>query len=412
MGQIHEFHRYDLDKHKDSIHRLYKEVGWLEEGEENASDIFLSGGNGWVAEVENEAEAHAHSMPATLRYLDQDLNASCITSVATSRIARKHKLATYLTAHAVAQDAMQGALVSILGIFEQGFYDQLGYGTGSYEQIVAFDPATLKIKNPVRIPKRLSKDDGEMVHQSRLNRMRGHGSVNILPKEFTLSMLEEKKGFGLGFFDGPEGTLSHHIWFWTKNIERGPYSVWWTSYQSYDQLLELLSILKSFEEQVFMIRIHEPQGLQLQDLLKQPLKERYISTKSNFERGIRSVAYWQLRICDLEGCLHHTHLKNTDLSFNLILEDPISKYLPEEVEWRGIAGKYVLQLGPDSSCHIGEETTLSTLQASVGAFSRLWLGVRPASGLAITDNLSGPPELLSQLDDAFRLPEPKPDWDF
>jgi hypothetical protein len=188
-------------------------------------DIFLSAGKGLVAEVENHAEAIAHTTPATLRYLENDLQASCVTSVATSRIARKHRIATNLTTHAVAQDAMKGPLVSLLGVFEQGFYDQLGYGTGSYEQIVAFDPAELMVKSSKRIPKRLHKEDGEKIHQSRLDRMCGHGSVSILPKEFTLSMLEEKKSFGLGFFDGPENSLSHHLWFWTKNIKRGPYSV-------------------------------------------------------------------------------------------------------------------------------------------------------------------------------------------
>jgi hypothetical protein len=38
--------------------------------------------------------------------------------------------------------------------------------------------------------------------------------------------------------------------------------------------------------------------------------------------------------------------------------------------------------------------------------------VRPATGLACTDDLCGPPELLAQLDRAFRLPQPTPDWDF
>jgi hypothetical protein len=42
----------------------------------------------------------------------------------------------------------------------------------------------------------------------------------------------------------------------------------------------------------------------------------------------------------------------------------------------------------------------------------LWLGVRPATGLAVTDELSGPPELLEALDWVLRLPDPKPDWDF
>jgi len=52
------------------------------------------------------------------------------------------------------------------------------------------------------------------------------------------------------------------------------------------------------------------------------------------------------------------------------------------------------------------------LDASVGAFTRLWLGVRPASGLAITDDLAGPDDLLAQLDASLRLPTPQAGWSF
>ena len=54
----------------------------------------------------------------------------------------------------------------------------------------------------------------------------------------------------------------------------------------------------------------------------------------------------------------------------------------------------------------------AVLDASVGAFTRLWLGVRPASGLALTDELVGPPELVAALDAAFCLPPPLPDWPY
>ena len=59
-----------------------------------------------------------------------------------------------------------------------------------------------------------------------------------------------------------------------------------------------------------------------------------------------------------------------------------------------------------------EKLSLPTLKASVGAFTRLWLGVLSANGLAVTDQLSGPPDLLGELDRAFLLPQPHPDWDF
>ena len=39
-------------------------------------------------------------------------------------------------------------------------------------------------------------------------------------------------------------------------------------------------------------------------------------------------------------------------------------------------------------------------------------GVRSATSLSVTDELSGPRELLDELDWAFRLPVPHPDWEF
>ncbi len=68
--------------------------------------------------------------------------------------------------------------------------------------------------------------------------------------------------------------------------------------------------------------------------------------------------------------------------------------------------------GQNSCAERGRSGSLPVLKASVGAFTRLWLGVRPATGLAITDVLSGPLDLLEQLDEALRLPTPVNDWDF
>jgi len=44
------------------------------------------------------------------------------------------------------------------------------------------------------------------------------------------------------------------------------------------------------------------------------------------------------------------------------------------------------------------------------AVQRLWLGVRPATSLAMTDSLEAPADLLEQLDEVVCLPTPKPDW--
>jgi hypothetical protein len=98
--------------------------------------------------------------------------------------------------------------------------------------------------------------------------------------------------------------------------------------------------------------------------------------------------------------------------FNLSLHDPISDLLDADTPWHGISGQYVVTLGPGSSAEPGIDEHLPTLTASVGAFTRLWLGVRPATGLAVTDDLDGLPELLSALDEILKLPVPNIGWEF
>jgi hypothetical protein len=220
------------------------------------------------------------------------------------------------------------------------------------------------------------------------------------------------KGFGLGYSDGPGGTLSHHVWLDTRDVENGPYSVRWTAYQTYDQLLELLALIRSLGDQVHLVHMLEPPGIQLQDLIEQPFKQHRISEKSRFETGTRANAYWQVRINDLAGCLERTHLRGDEVRFNLVLHDPIERFLDKSTPWRGISGDYVITLGPSSCAESGRDETLPTLTASVGALTRLWLGVRPATGLAVTDELKGPEGLLREMDWALRLPEPNLDWDF
>lgn len=410
-----EFRDYNPDKDKEAVHRIWREVGWLEKEkkQEEAADLFIECSRALVAEINGEAECLVLTTQGTIRYLDKDLPLSCVTSVSTSRIARKQGLASGLTARAVAADAADGALVTGLGIFEQGYYDQLGFGIGGYEHWISLDPARLKVDVKARVPRRITSDDWEMVHAARLARFRGHGSCNLNPPEVTRAeMLWPDKAFGLGYCDGPGSELTHHLWCWVKDVEHGPYSIVWMSFQTPDQFLELLSLVQNLGDQVRLVRMREPQGIQLQDLIEQPFRQRQVSEKSKFESRMRASAYWQMRICDLPGCLEHTHLRGDEVCFNLTLTDPIERFLDASTPWRGIAGDYVVTLGPASGAKLGADVSLPTLTASVGAFTRLWLGVRPATGLAVTDDLSGPPELLERLDWALRLPNPKPDWDF
>ncbi len=410
-----EFRDYEPATDREAVQRIWRETGWLREGKEEVMDLCLEGSRATVAELNGEAECLVNTVPGTLRYLDADLPMSCVAGVTTSRIARKQRLASRLTAQAVADDAAAGAIVSALGMFEQGYYDRLGFGAGGYEYWVRFDPARLKVDLDPRVPRRLTVDDRSAVYASRLNRLRRHGACSLTSEQFThAEMLSSyKQSFGLGYFDGPDGQLTHHVWFGVKeNVGVGPYTVRWMAWQTPQQFRELLAIIKSLADQVAMISVREPSGIQWQDLIEKPFESQTLSRGGEYEQRIECSAYWQMRICDLPKCLDQTHLSADELRFNLQLTDPIERFLADDASWRGVAGQYVVTLGRASSAELGEVATLPTLDASVNAFTRMWLGVRPATGLALTDDLCGPPQLLEQLDLVLCLPEPKPDWDF
>ncbi len=406
------YRAYDAERDKTAAHRIWRETGWIEEGQEEAMDTFLQAGRAMVAEVDGEAECLVASAPGEMRYLEETLPFAAVTAVTTSRVARKQGYARELTARVLAADAADGALVAGLGMFEQGFYNQLGFGTGSYEHWVGFDPARLRLGVEPRVPRRVTADDWRAVHASLLARRRVHGSVAFAPPEMVQGEMRwAKTGFGLGYYDGPDGELTHHLWCRAKG-EYGPYSVSWMAYQTLDQFLELMALLRNLGDQVRLVRMREPPGVQLQDLIVQPFKERQITERGQFEARMSAAAYWQVRICDLAGCLCHTHLRGGPVCFNLELSDPVARFLQEDAPWRGIGGSYVVQLGETSGAIEGQDALLPTLRASAGAFTRLWLGVGPASGLAATDELDGPPELLSDLERVLSLPVPRVDWDF
>jgi len=408
-----QYREYDPKRDRDAVHRIWREAGWLEKGKEELADMHLTCGRLLVAEVGGQAECLVSSAPGVMRYVEEDLAFAGCTGVATGRVARKQGLAKRLLARLIAADAADGALVVGLGMFEQGFYDRVGYGTGGYEHSLSFDPSTLRVDRRARPPRRLGAEDAELVHACRLARLRGHGGLNFHATAMTAPEVRwSEKAFGLGYCDGPSGELTHHVWITVDDIESGPYRVAWMAYRDYGQLLELLALVKSLGDQVRLVTMQEPQGIQLQDLLDRPFKHRQITEKSKFESRARAEAYWQMRICDVAKCLAETHLRGEEARFNLRLSDPIAELLGEELSWRGVGGEYVVTLGPSSGAEVGRDPGLSTLTASVNAFTRLWLGVRPATGLAVTDELSGPPALLEELDWLLRLPDPKPDWDY
>jgi len=405
---------YNAERDAKAVRRIWREVHWINsDDEEQMMDHFLAVVRAFVVELNGEAECLATSVSGTFRYLNEDLCLSAITGVTTSRVARKQGFAGRLTAERIAADVVEGAEICVLSMFEQGFYDRLGFGTGPYEHKVRFDPADLMIDRPFRVPKRLTSDDWKAVHAGLLDRFLSHGACSLAPPRLIQAELGWPNGgfFGLGYDDGPDGALTHFFWARGKE-ECGPYYLKFFVYQTYDQLLELLALLKSLGDQIRLVSLIEPPEIQLQDLIKQPFRGQMVTHKTGYEQHCRASAYWQARICNLEACLAKTHLTGSLVRFNLSLHDPISDLLDADTPWHGISGQYVVTLGPESSAEPGIDEHLPTLTASVGAFTRLWLGVRPATGLAVTDDLDGLPELLSALDEILRLPVPNIGWEF
>jgi hypothetical protein len=301
--------------------------------------------------------------------------------------------------------------VSALGVFEQGFYDALGYGTGTYSYRATIDPAQLRVTEKARVPVRLTAADWQDAHAARLARRRVHGCCNLVPAGITrMEMSDAEKGFGMGYRDGPDNGLTHYVWCYAESMERGPYRADLV-FQTAEQMRELLALLKSLGDQVVSVRLREPPGIMMQDWLDKPFRHMSVTEDGKHEVKFSASAYWQVRIMDLAACLAATRLVGPTVAFNLALSDPLERF-GEETGWKGIGGDYVVTLGPESSCRAGSDVTLPTLTASVNAFSRMWIGVRPATGLAMTDSLAGPDDLLRRLDEALRLPEPQPDWDF
>ena len=406
---------YDPDRDLDAATRVWHECGWLDgasESDNEALALFLAAGPAFVAELEGAVECVVGTLPAQMRYLDGDLPVSGVSCVVTSRVARKRGLASRLTAEAVAAAAADGAALSWLGIFDQGYYDQLGYGTGPYECFVHFDPAQLRVDLRPRIPRRLSASDWEQVHRSRLARRRHHGGCNVLPPAITRAeMIWNKKSFGLGYFD-PDGALGHHLWLSAEEMEVGPYRVEWMSYRSGAELMELLALIRSLGDQVRLVRLTEPPGMRLQDLLHTPLRTRWITKGSRWASTIDALACWQMRICDLNACIERLRLPGDALRFNLRLDDPIERLLADDAPWRGIAGNHVATFGPHSQIERGSDDSLPTLHAHANAFTQLWLGARSPTSLAAIGALQAPAELVERLEHLLRLPVPCCDWDF
>ena len=394
--------------------RIFREVGWME-GEDSDKETFESYASDSildVVELNGEVEVLVLTRTGDMKYLQEVLPFAGVTGVVASRVARTQGWALKTTAQSIARNVSDGADVSLLGMFDQGYYDKLGFGTLPYHRVSTFNPAKLIVPKLNRTPVRLSKENAEEMHECRLRRMRTHGSCNLHGFGATACELtwEPKNFFGLGFRDA-SGTLTHFFCCKAKG-EHGPYSVWLSAYETYDQFIELLSLLKSFSDQVHGVRMADPPNVQIQDFLDRPMTTHRERKGGEFDSAVLNMAWMQCRMNNIEACIARTSLCCEPFSFNLTVNDPIEQFLPKDSQWVGEGGDWIITFGHESSAVRGTNKKYPSATASINGLSRLWIGAATASALQAIGQFDGQSSLITHLDSTIRLPSPTVDWDF
>lgn len=415
-GSVMIFRAYNPETDEKAAIRIRRECGWSDmKKNRRMRDAFrrlTAEGTADVCEHQGSVESLVTTSGGTIRMLDTDLPFRAVTGVTTGRTLRRMGGAAELTARAVMNGALSGDAAAGLGIFDQGFYDKLGFANFPYSRILAFDPLSLDVPPLTRPPLRLTRRHIPRIVACTLERKPCHGLVKIPSEAFTdIMMTEVENGFCLGF-ENNQGCLTHYF-FAEANGENGPYEILSFVYRDYEGLIELLSLIKNLGDQVNTFKMLEPPGIQLQDLLTRPFRSREVTQGSKFRNEMRAVSYRQARILNLKRVLAALKLPAGHLRFNLELKDPIAAHLPEEAEWKGLGGPWTVELEDGgSSAAAGRTDGLPVLTASVGAFTRLIFGAVGAEALSVTDELSGSEELLGELDRRLILPRPDMVQDF
>lgn len=403
---------FDYERDLAAVKRIWREVGWVDDQTVDALNDFFACGATLVARLNGAAECSVHTVRGSMRVQQTDLPLCPVTALTTSRVARGYGFARQLTAQQLRAGAEHGAALAALGMFDQGYYDQLGFGTGAYDHEFVIDAGNLNVDHRVPAPIRLTKDDFTRVHDAMRQRNKVNGSVVL---ERTQLMRAElgflADGFGLGYEQA--GKLTHFVWL-TGEAERGPYHVRWLGYRTSEQLTQLLGLLKSLADQVYSVRLIEPPEVQLQSMLQRPFRNSAVSRRSKFANEHTSFAWWQARILDLQAVVSALRVAGPDVRFELDVSDPLADMLHDADDWNGIGGNYLVTLGDRSSVAAtsAKDTGLPRLTCSVNALTRLLLAVMPASSLAVTDDFDAPDDLLVALDRAINWPSPHPGWDF
>ena len=172
----------------EALHRVWKEVGWIDPANDahtKALDAFLECNDIVVGEIDGAAEIFAHVAEGFMCHGVQDIPMASVVGIVSGLVARKRGVAGEVTATALADAVGNGAQVAALGMFDQGYYDRLGFGTGPPVAIMTIDPAAITVPPPSRAPVRLGIDDAREMHEARLHRQREHGGMNLCSPAIT-----------------------------------------------------------------------------------------------------------------------------------------------------------------------------------------------------------------------------------
>ncbi|NQY57105.1 MAG: GNAT family N-acetyltransferase [Ilumatobacteraceae bacterium] len=405
---------YEADRDADAVARIWREVRWIDDEETHRAALrtFLDGAPVEVGRVDGSAEC---AVARTMGEYDLDtarVSLCAITGVTTSHIGRKLGLASTLTSRALRAGAEDGAAISALGMFEQGFYDRFGFGTGAYAYETVFDPSSLRLDHvPYRRPERLGDDDLDEMYKATIDRRQHHGAVRLHSAEqFAAEWGFTDDRIALGY-RGPNGAVSHFL-VGSLKAEYGPFRVRWLIAHDDAQVLDLLRLLRELADQFHAVKMAEPAGVQLQALLDQPMRQRSRTKDAAAATSTDAIAWWQARILDLEACAASVCWPGEPVEFVVDIDDPVGRFLDPADGWAGVSGRYRVRVADPSSIErIGDaadRSSTATMEAGIGAWTRLWLGIASASTLALGNELHASPELLRALDRAIRLPRAEP----
>ena len=406
--------------------RLFRDAAWELPGRDLAVETgkILPASTGYCAHHQpshtgtSEIISLAISMPGTFRYQDRPLPMTAVTGVVTATHARRSRAAAALMVKLLQRAVDSGAVLATLGAFDQGYYNRFGFGNGGTDPMLTIDPAALTPRPaPDLTPVRLTPADAPAMHAARTARHQSHGACTLTPPAFTDGIVSAcgENSLGLGLRAPGGANLAAH--FFATRDPQSPETklrMQWMCADTPQLFLSLLGTLHALADQIEQITLAPPAHVCLQDLIRRPLRGNYRIADPTEE-----VHFWQLRILDLKRAISAVSLPHgtAPLRFNLTIHDPLSTVT--DGAFAPVSGDYTIELGngpsgTPSQCTPGHHPSLPLLVAGVGAFSRLWAGILPATVLAVTDTLSAPADLLQRLDETWH-PSPSPpvfDWEF